>query len=164
MRKKNKKRTYKKKLPKNSRKLKKLRSKRNAGTLKKIFTKKNKTEPIYTKLPTRPPNPNTLVNNPYFNPLNPKLNNIIISQRESDRLELAKKKIRALEERYSNPQIRREIYSKVNEFNPEGIDPEDIAHVMEMTGVQKGKAVQALRKNNLDPIVTIIKLNEMKKA
>ena len=161
MRKKSKKRTYKKKFPKKSRKLKKPRPKKNAGTLKKIFNRRIKTEPIYTRLPTEPPNPNTIVLNPYFDPYNPKPDNIIISQSESDRQEFSKEKLRELEKRYNNSQIRREIYSKVNQFNPQGIDPEDIADVMEMTGLQKSKAVQALRQNNLDPELAIIKLNKI---
>ena len=161
MRKKSKKRTYKKKFPKKSRKLKKSRLKKNAGTLKKTLSRRIKTEPIYTRLPTEPPNPNTLVLNPYFDPNNPKPDDIIITQSELDRKEVAKKKLRELKERYNNPQIRREIYSKVNEFNPQGIHPEDIAYVMKMTGVQKSKAVQALRQNNLDSELAIIKLNKI---
>jgi|SaaInlV_125m_DNA_1040241.scaffolds.fasta_scaffold14407_2 NACalpha-BTF3-like transcription factor len=148
----NKKRTYKKKLPKKSRKLKKPKYKKNAGTLKKILSRRIKTEP---------PNPNTLILNPYFDPNNPKPDDIIMTQSELDRKEVTKEKLRALEERYNNPQIRRKIYSKVNEFNPKGIDSEDIADVMEMAGVQKGKAVQALRQNYLDPELAIIKLNKI---
>lgn len=157
----NKKRTYKKKLPKKSRKLKKPKYKKNAGTLKKILSRRIKTEPIYTRFYDEPPNPNTLVLNPYFDPYDSKPNVIIMTQRESDTQKVTKEKLRALEERYNNPQIRRKIYSKVNEFNPKGIDPEDIADVMEMAGVQKGKAVQALRQNYLDPELAIIKLNKI---
>jgi NACalpha-BTF3-like transcription factor len=154
MHKKSKPRTYKKnKFPKKFRKLKKSKSKKNAGTLKKFLSKK-----IKSKTTSKPI---TLVLNPYLNQNNFKNDDIILTQGELNKKQTAKEKLRILREKFENPQNRIKIYSDVNKFNPEGLDPEDITDVIDMTGVKKSKAIQALRQNNFDPIVAIIKLNEI---